>query len=220
MKTAASPTKKRATTQNNQQSSTKPSCAAAMASLNNNHARLAQRKALWNAQTQRILEAERRLEEEETETEGSDAEERLDPSIQQQIHETEKHHLSDNCRRDCRHRIKRMIKFWKQSNKVSNSHVQRAVRKVPLDEHNNKSNWCCANRPGVGPFKEDLCCDEMSADHCKHFITEIMIKEDGNYRSADDVRKFRDAIMWGAKTSKQFTPSAFCGDIETFHKVH
>ena len=26
--------------------------------------------------------------------------------------------------------------------------------------------------------------------------------------------------MWGAKTAKQFTPSAFHGDVETFHKAH
>ena len=47
-----------------------------------------------------------------------------------------------------------------------------------------------------------------------------MIKNDGDYRSADDVRKFRDAIMWGAKTAKQFTPPTFYGDIETFHKAY
>ena len=202
------------------------SAEAKMAGIKNNHVRLAQQKALRDAETQRILEAERRLEMgSETESEPDNygqqqPEETIHPEIQHQIHETEKHHLSDNCRRDCRHRIKRMMEFWKQSDKVPNSYVQRAVRKVPLDECNNESNWFYANRPRVGPFKEDLRYDETSADYHKHFLGEIMIKEDGNYRSADDVRKFRDAIMWGAKTAKQFTPPAFCGAVETFHKAH
>ena len=112
-----------------------------------------------------------------------------------------------------------MIEFWKQSDKVPKSYIQRAVRKVPRSEYKNESNWFYANRPRVGPFKEDLRYDKISPDYYKHFITEIMIKEDGNHRLADNVRKFRDAIMWGAKTAKQFTPSAFHGDIETFHKA-
>ena len=42
----------------------------------------------------------------------------------------------------------------------------------------------------------------------------------GNCRLADDMRKHRDAIMWGAKTAKQHLPVDFCEDIERFHKGH
>ena len=202
---------------NNNDNQPRVSCAAEMAATKNNHVGMAQQKALWDADVARILEEERRLE--ESESESNDEEEPLDPDIQHQIHETEKHHLSDNCRRDCGHRIRRMMEFWKQSDKAPNGCVERAVRKVPLSECNNESNWFCANRPRVGPFKEDLCHDKTSADCCKHFLGAIMIKEDGDCRLMDDVRKFRDAIMWGAKTAKQFTPPAFHGDIETFHKA-
>ena len=112
--------------------------------MHNNHARMAQQKALWDAETQQILEEERWLEESESEEEQS---EDVHPEIQHQIHETEKHHLSDTHRRDHRHRMKRMMEFWKQSDKVPNSCVQRAVREVPLDECNNKSNWHHADYP-------------------------------------------------------------------------
>ena len=57
---------------------------------------MAQQKALWDADVARILEEERRLE--ESESESNDEEEPLDPDIQHQIHETEKHHLSDKAK--------------------------------------------------------------------------------------------------------------------------
>ena len=219
-KKVTSPATKKKTTKRAPQK--KLTYAAEMAGMKNNHVRLAQWKALWDAETQQILEAERCLEESKSESneQQQPKDEPLDPAIQELIHETEKHHLSDDCRKNHRHRIRRMTEFWKQSDKAPDGCVERAVRKVPRDEHNNKSNWFHANEPRVGPFKEDLHCDETSADCCKQFLREIMIKKDRDYRSADDVGKFRDAIMWGAKTAKQFTPPTFCGDIEIFHKAH
>ena len=224
-------TKKKATTKKKTKKKPLPqkklTCAAEMAGMKNNHVRLAQQKAQRDADAAWILEAERHLEESESKSKDEEQSESknfkpvepIDPAIQQLIHETEKHHLSDNCRRNHRHRIKRMTEFWKQSDNVPNSCVQKVVRVVPPDECNNASNWFCANRPWVGPFKEDLHCGNMSSDCHKAFLGEVKIKDDGDCRSADDMRKFRDAIMWGAKTAKQFTPSMFCGDIKTFHKA-
>ena len=44
------------------------------------------------------------------------------------------------------------------------------------------------------------------------------MSDSGNHRLADDMRKHRDAIMWGAKTAKQHLPVDFYEDNEHFHK--
>ena len=60
----------------------------------------------------------------------------------------------------------------------------------------------------------------MSADHCLCHLGSIKTSPGGNHRSADDMRKHRDAMMWGAKTAKQHTPPDFHELIERFHKGH
>ena len=162
-------------------------------------AKLARDRAKNAATARELQERERRLEE-ETETECDEEEKPI--KVQQLIHDTERHHMGDACRRDCRNRIKRMMAFWKQSDQVPNGHVQRAVQKVPLGECNKEQNWFHANQPQVGPFKEDLHCDNASADHCSHFLASIKTLDNGNCGLADDMRKCCDAVMWGAKTAK------------------
>ena len=88
--------------------------------------------------------------------------------------------MEDACRRNCRNRIKWMTEFWKESDFAPNAHVAKIVREVPLDECNEESKLFCANRPGVGLFKEDLHCDEASADCCSCFLGTIKMLENRN----------------------------------------
>ena len=118
-------------------------------------AKLARDRAKNAATARELLEKERRLMDLEAETKTEDEDERP-IAVQQLIHETERHHMGDACRRNYRNRIKRMIAFWKESDSVPNAYVAKVVRKVPLSEYNKESNWFFANRPRVGPFKEDL----------------------------------------------------------------
>jgi hypothetical protein len=60
-----------------------------------------------------------------------------------------------------------------------------------------------------GRFKEDLIYTGMNSEFLKHFLVTVKWKKDGKLKGVDDLRKYKDAIMWGAKTAGQRLPTSF-----------
>jgi hypothetical protein len=67
-----------------------------------------------------------------------------------------------------------------------------------------------------GCYKEDLVYTGMNSEFLKHFLVKIMWKHDGKLKGVDDLRKYKDAIMWGAKSASKRLPISFYKMIDKF----
>ena len=58
----------------------------------------------------------------------------------------------------------------------------------------------------------------MDSDWYKYFLADAQRLPNGRLASDTHIRKYRDAVMWGAKISKQCLPLMFRMEIQSFHK--
>ena len=49
-----------------------------------------------------------------------------------------------------------------------------------------------------------------------YFLSSTDKHTDGNLKSHEDIRKYRDAVLWGAKIAGQQLPSSFYDSMETY----
>ena len=64
--------------------------------------------------------------------------------------------------------------------------------------------------------KYDLIYDGLNVKFIKVFFGKIKTKENGNLCSFVHIRKYKDAILWGAKVAKCALPSSFYLETERF----
>jgi hypothetical protein len=57
--------------------------------------------------------------------------------------------------------------------------------------------------------KMDLVYSGMNFDYVLHFLIKDVTKADGKLKSFQDVRKYRDAILWRSKVAEQQMPQTF-----------
>jgi hypothetical protein len=124
----------------------------------------------------------------------------LPPDLNEKYDETTKHDMSDACRVNYRQRIARIIKFWKTGDP---EYYTVGVCQVTLEDLQD------VTRHYFGRFKEDLIYTGMNSEFLKHFLVTVKWKKDGKLKGVDDLRKYKDAIMWGAKTAGQRLPTSF-----------
>ena len=65
-------------------------------------------------------------------------------------------------------------------------------------------------------FQFDLKYEKLNPHYVLYYLTKIKRKKDGKIKSVTDIRKYKDAIMWGAEMKNQLLPLTFYSQIENF----
>ena len=129
---------------------------------------------------------------------GDDGE--LDNDFKASVQETLSHDLADKTRRNCRNRIKHIIEYWKGNidwyHKIGVVAVSPNDMKDPTKYYYNK-------------FDEDIRCTGLNPNMVKKFLSHTKSKGNGNIKSYGDIRKYKDAIVWGSKMAEQPLPPQF-----------
>jgi hypothetical protein len=123
-------------------------------------------------------------------------------------HETKKYAMSYSCRRNYRCRLRRVAQFWKDNDP---EYYEIGVVAVSEEDRNDPSKYFFD-----GDFKTDLKYEGMNVQFVIHFFAKRKKKTGGKLRSWDDMRKFKDAILWGAKMANELLPISFFSENEKF----
>ncbi len=125
-----------------------------------------------------------------------------------QLHlETLKLGMDDKCRKNYRARIIRIVEFWSVNNK---EYYEIGVKQVSEEELRDESKFYY-NR-----YKTDLIYQGMNVNYILNFLILTERRNDGKLKSYQDIRKYRDAILWGAKVSGEHLPQQFYEQIDVY----
>ena len=122
--------------------------------------------------------------------------------------------ISDKCRKDYRNRIVQIVNYLK--NKYPEYYKIGVQKKVALDVFNNPSCYYFKNKK----FRTELKYQNLNENYILDFLIWKKIikggKSNGKYASVGHLRKFRDAIVWGAKIQNQRLPYEFHAMFDRF----
>jgi hypothetical protein len=116
------------------------------------------------------------------------------------LHDTVRRGMNDNCRKDYRRRQLRIAEFWEKS---CPQYYEVGVREVAEDDLNDKTKFYFQK------YKVDLKYSGINVDYVLHFLMQNDTKKDGKLKSFQDIRKYRDAILWGFKVADERMPQTF-----------
>ena len=130
------------------------------------------------------------------------------------LNETKKYAVSATCRNNHCNRLKAIIKFWK--NHAPEYHRIGVVDVSEWDQYDVTKTYFFD-----GKFKFDLVYEGINVDFVLLFLA-----KNKTYKSKkidtillkcwDDLRKYRDAIQWGAKMTGHLLPTSFYVEFESF----
>ena len=124
--------------------------------------------------------------------------------------ETAKYDMDDKCRTNYRNRLNAIMKYWKEH---LPEYYAIGVDDVSTADQHDKTKYFFK-----GKYKKDLVYDGLNAEYFLYFLTKTKTKPDKKLKSWDDLRKYKDAIMWGSKTADKPLPISFYRKIEKFLK--
>jgi hypothetical protein len=122
--------------------------------------------------------------------------------------ETTQFAMSNKCRRNYRQRLARIIRFWKAEDP---EYYAVGVQKVAADDLNDATKYFFS-----GHFTEDLIYAGLNEQFVLHFLVSTKEKENGKLKSVEDIRKYKDAIMWGATEACERLPTSFYEMVDNF----
>ena len=125
----------------------------------------------------------------------------------QLYHETLSLGMDDKCRKNYRARLARIANFWKVNNE---NYYSLGVRDVSNEDLANVTKFY------FGRYKTDLIYQGINVEYVLHFLISVERRKDGKLKSFQDIRKYRDAILWGAKVSHQRLPTQFFEQIDSY----
>ena len=143
---------------------------------------------------------------------GSDLD--LPADLKAKCNETLKLQMGTNCRRDYRQRLKRIINFWKEESPL---YYEVGVTPVGPEDLVDETKYFFAGtgRSKEG-FTEDLVYTGLNVEYVLLFLASTKKKSDGKIKSPQDLRKYKDAILWGAETAGARLPVAFHEKVDRF----
>lgn len=132
-----------------------------------------------------------------------------DARVDNAIHDIIAQGMNQATRRDYRSRIARIIAFWK---KAYPKYCDRGgIRRVTEDELSDRGRFFTEKT------KEDIVYEGIRVKPFVAFLSANNKRaKDGKFKSFEDLRKYRDAIQWGAKMAKQLLPSDFYRETEQY----
>jgi hypothetical protein len=127
------------------------------------------------------------------------------------LQETLKLRMEDGTRVDYRRRLHRIIEFWEEN--YSNYYAVGVVKVLPEDLIDPSKYY-------FDRFKTDLKYDGLNVKMVLAFLVYTKDKGDGKIKGHTDIRKYKDAILWGALTAKEKLPTSFYTGIEAYLKSY
>ena len=122
------------------------------------------------------------------------------------VRETEGHAASRDRDKDYRRRIKRIYQ-WLETNCVDYCKI--GVKTLSNEEKNDPDVFHYRN-------EKDLVYEGMNPKYIKSFLSSKKVKSNGNLYSFPDIRKYKDAIQWGANQVSAALPTNFYIEMDKF----
>ena len=127
-------------------------------------------------------------------------------NYQQQHNETHANSMSNKNRKDCRARLVRIANYWEEK---CQDYYAVGVREVSEEEQHDAAKFFFA-----GHYKFDLVYAGLNYKFVLDFLMNTKCKKNGRLKSNQDVRKYKDAILWGATVAGERLPTKFYEEID------
>ena len=114
--------------------------------------------------------------------------------------------MNDGTHRNYRNRTKRMIVFWQEKYP---DYFENGTRIIPTEELADKTKHHHRN-------DRDIRYEGLNVKMVTAFMGANKFKADGKLYGFSDMRKYHDAILWGAKMTKQKLPMSYYQEIAEF----
>ena len=124
------------------------------------------------------------------------------------VNEILSHDMAMKTRRNYRNRQKNMMAHWKEHHP---EFYALAVVDVSEEDQHDKSMYFFD-----GAFKKDLVYTGLNIDYVLKFLMKTKKKQDGKLKSEGDLKKYKDAIMWGAQIVDNQLPISFYRGFDKF----
>jgi hypothetical protein len=122
------------------------------------------------------------------------------------VHETISQGMNIATRQNYRNRIARIIEHLKENFK---EYYQMGVREVSDVEKADRMKYYFNKT-------QDLIYTGLNVQFFIFFISSTDKRTDGKLKSYQDLRKYRDAVLWGSKMAGERLPSSFFAETETY----
>ena len=129
-----------------------------------------------------------------------------DGALRAKVNATMAHGLSEGTKKNYCNRIKTIINYWKEH---FPAYYRVGVRQLTAAEID-------ADHLYYYGKTEDLKYDGLNVNYFLYFLANYEEKDGGVLKGPDEMRKYRDAILWGSKTAKKALPSDFYKDADTY----
>ena len=129
------------------------------------------------------------------------------PEYEINKHKTVSKAMSEGCRKNYRCRIITMIKYLQEKRP---EYFEIGCKDVSQAEMTNPTLFYY-NR-----YKKDFIYTGLNVKYIIDFLMATKLKENGKLKSFNDIRKYKDAILWGSRIAKQPLPSSFYREIEQY----
>jgi hypothetical protein len=126
--------------------------------------------------------------------------------LEDALHETISKGMTQQTRKNYRSRIERIIRYLDVS---VPSYYAVGVRKITEEEKGDRSKYYFDRT-------EDLIYSGFNVKFFLFFLASEEVNKDGKLVGYDQLRKFRDAVLWGSKIAGQLLPSDFFTKSETY----
>ena len=127
---------------------------------------------------------------------------------QELVRNTEKLEINLKLQNEYRNRIQHIYKFLEERYPeyyAVGVRVLTEEEKVSIDHHWNKND-------------RDLVYEGLNVKFLKAFMAQVKVKKNGKLCSNSNIRKYKDAILWGSSQAKSPLPSSFYNEIDRFLK--
>jgi hypothetical protein len=115
--------------------------------------------------------------------------------------------LSKKCRTNYQCRIVRVAKFWQEN---CPSFYVEATKEVSAQDLVNESKFY------YGRHKVDLIYKGFNVKYLLHYLMTTTRKANGKMKSHQDVRKYKEAIMWAASVVGERLPTTFFVEMDKY----
>ena len=130
----------------------------------------------------------------------------LEDNHVEQVQEVEQFSLDENTKKNHRNRIKHIYNYWEQH---FPDYYRVGVRNLTDEEMNDSTSFFWKN-------KKDIVYEGLNSKFLKAFVASKTKKTSGKTSSYDHIRKYFDAVQWGAKESGALLPVSFFQAKEKF----
>ena len=120
------------------------------------------------------------------------------------LHDTVQRGMDDKCRKDYMRRMSKIIEYWEKS---CRQYYKVGVQEVTEDDQNNRTKFYFEK------YKFDLRYCGINVAYVLQFLMQNDTKNDGKLKSVQDIRKYRDAILWGSKVADERMPQNRCTQV-------